>query len=48
LLDDRLAAAFAADANDVLYMWESSGDYNPGSDLERIQATVLAINAADD
>ena len=29
LLDDRLAAPFTADANDYLYQWESSGDYNP-------------------
>jgi homoserine O-acetyltransferase len=48
VLDRRLAAPFTADANDVLYQWESSGDYNPLSGLERIQATVLAINAADD
>jgi homoserine O-acetyltransferase/O-succinyltransferase len=28
LLDDRLAAPFKADANDVLYQWDSSRDYN--------------------
>ena len=48
LLDQRLAAPFNADANDVLYQWESSRDYNPAPDLDRIHATVLAINAADD
>jgi homoserine O-acetyltransferase len=48
LLDDRLTAPFAADANDTLYQWASSGDYDPSSGLERIQATVLAINSADD
>lgn len=48
LLDDRLAAPFNADANDFLYQWESSGDYDPSPGLERIQATLLAINAADD
>lgn len=48
LLDKRLAAPFTADANDVLYQWESSGDYDPSAGLERIQAAVLAINAADD
>jgi homoserine O-acetyltransferase len=48
LLDARLAAPFAADANDVLYQWDSSRDYNPSPGLERIVATVLAINAADD
>ena len=48
LLDERLAAPFPADANDTLYQWESSGDYDPSPGLERIQATVLAINSADD
>jgi homoserine acetyltransferase len=36
------------DANDVLYQWESSRDYNPAPGLERIQAVLLAINAPDD
>jgi homoserine O-acetyltransferase len=48
LLDDRLAAPFPLDANDVLYQWASSGDYDPSPGLEGIQATVLAINSADD
>jgi homoserine O-acetyltransferase len=48
LVDQRLAAPFTADANDVLYQWDSSGDYNPSPGLEKIKATVLAINAADD
>jgi homoserine O-acetyltransferase len=48
LLDDRLAAPFAADANDVLYQWDSSRDYNAAPGLERIQAALLAINSADD
>ena len=48
LLNERLAAPFPADANDTLYQWESSGDYDPSPGLERIQATVLAINSADD
>jgi len=48
LLDQRLAAPFTADANDFLYQWESSGDYDPSPGLERIKAAVLAINAADD
>src|SRR4029453_8298354 len=29
LLNQRLNAAFSADANDVLYQWDSSRDYNP-------------------
>lgn len=48
LLNDRLAAPFAPDANDVLYMWEASRDYNPSPGLERIEALLLAINSADD
>jgi homoserine O-acetyltransferase len=48
LLDQRLAAPFTADANDVLYQWDSSRDYNPAPGLELIQAVLLAINSADD
>jgi homoserine O-acetyltransferase/O-succinyltransferase len=48
LLNQRLASPFTADANDVLYQWDSSRDYNPAPGLERIQATLLAINSADD
>jgi homoserine O-acetyltransferase len=48
LLDARLKAPFAADANDTLYHWASSGDYDPSPRLEQIQAAVLAINSADD
>jgi len=48
LLDARLKAPFTADANDTLYQWDSSRDYNPSPGLERIKATLLAINAADD
>jgi len=48
IVDQRLAAPFRADANDYLYAWESSRDYNASPGLERIQAALLAINAADD
>ena len=48
LFDDRLAAPFTADANDFLYQWESSRDYNPAPQLDRIRGALLAINAADD
>jgi len=43
-----VAAPFASDANDVLYQWDSSRDYNATPRLDRIRAKVLAINAADD
>jgi homoserine O-acetyltransferase/O-succinyltransferase len=48
LLDARMAAPFTADANDYLYQWDSSRDYNPSAGLEKIQASVLAINSADE
>jgi homoserine O-acetyltransferase len=48
ILDARLNGKFALDANDALYQWASSADYNASTNLERIRATVLAINAADD
>jgi homoserine O-acetyltransferase len=48
LLDRRLKAPYTLDANDALYMWDSSRDYNPSAGLERIQAALLVINAADD
>ena len=48
LLDQRLKAPFTADANDVLYQWDSSRDFNPSAGLERIEAVLLAINAQDD
>jgi homoserine O-acetyltransferase len=36
------------DANDVLYALEASHDYDPGLNLEKIRAPLLAINSADD
>lgn len=48
LLDERLNGPFAGDANDHLYQWDSSRDYNPSTHLDRIKATLLAINSADD
>ena len=48
LVNERLAAPFTADANDFLYQWDASRDYDPGPGLERIRAPVLAINSADD
>ncbi len=48
LLDERLAAPFTVDANDTLYQWDSSRDYDPAPRLDRIRAPLLAINSADD
>jgi len=36
------------DANDFLYQFEASRDYDPSGKLEAITAPVLAINSADD
>lgn len=36
------------DANDFMYQFEASSDYDPSPDLEKIRAPVLAINSADD
>jgi homoserine O-acetyltransferase/O-succinyltransferase len=47
-VDERLAAPFNPDANNYVYAWESSRDYNASPGLERIEAAVLAINSADD
>lgn len=38
----------ATDANDYMYQFEASSDYDPSPGLEMIRAPVLAINSADD
>jgi homoserine O-acetyltransferase len=38
----------AIDANDMLYAFEASRDYDPSPDLEKIVAPLYAINSADD
>ena len=48
LVDARLAGAGPPDANDFLWQWDASADYDAAPGLENIQASVLAINAADD
>jgi len=48
LVDLQLASTTATDANDFLWQWGSAADYDASPDLEKIEATVLAINAADD
>lgn len=47
-VDARLAMPMSADANDFLWQWGSSADYDAAAGLEKIQAQVLAINSADD
>lgn len=48
LVNQRLAQPFNADANDVLYQWDASRDYNPEPDLHCVGAAVLAVNSLDD
>jgi homoserine O-acetyltransferase len=48
MVDERLATPVTADANDFVYQWESSHDYNAAPALQQIEATLLAINSADD
>ena len=36
------------DANDFMYQFEASSDYDPSPGLEKIRVPVLAINSADD
>ncbi|MGE3615697.1 MAG: alpha/beta fold hydrolase, partial [Gemmatimonadales bacterium] len=48
-LADRVKRyAASLDANDMIYAFEASRDYNPAPYLERIRAPLVAINSADD
>jgi homoserine O-acetyltransferase/O-succinyltransferase len=38
----------STDANDMLYQFNASRDYDPSPNLEKITAPLLAINSADD
>ena len=47
--DEAFARAFGRnDANDMIYQLDSSRNYNPWPDLEKIVVPVLWINSADD
>ncbi|MEO6223824.1 MAG: alpha/beta fold hydrolase, partial [Vicinamibacterales bacterium] len=51
---DRVMESYIAnyiksnDANDVLYWFEASRDYDPGPGLAKIVAPLVAVNSADD
>src|SRR5262245_54867447 len=47
---DRMVQSYVTrmDANDMLYPFDPSRDYDPQPDLEKIAAPLLAINSADD
>ena len=47
--EDQIASRLrTTDANDMLYQFNASREYDPAPALERITARVLAINSADD
>src|SRR5258708_25482775 len=48
IVAQRLAQPFRGDANDVLYPWESSDDYDPSPGREPIPPAPPRVNAADD
>lgn len=49
VIDDYIQHNMASDdANDVLYAFEASRDYDPGPALETIRAPLYAVNSADD
>jgi homoserine O-acetyltransferase len=49
LFDEQMAGRLKnADANDMLYHFDASRDYDPAPDLEKIQAPLVAVNSADD
>jgi homoserine O-acetyltransferase/O-succinyltransferase len=48
-LEDWLKARLATtDANDMLYQFDASRNYDPSPQLDKIKAQVMAINSADD
>jgi len=47
--DERVKSGVArTDANDMLYQFDSSREYNPSLQLEKIIAPLVAVNSADD
>ena len=42
------AGLATADANDTIYRYDASRDYDPSPKLESIKAPLLAVNSADD
>jgi homoserine O-acetyltransferase len=46
--DHILQSAASKDANDILFQYDSSRNYDPAPDLEKIKAKLLLIVFADD
>lgn len=47
-INARLQQPIGIDANDLVYQWDASRDYDPSADLHRIRSKVLAILSEDD
>ncbi|HXE07557.1 MAG TPA: alpha/beta fold hydrolase [Acidobacteriaceae bacterium] len=48
-IDAQLARSIAAlDANNAIYYWDASRNYDPSPHLDRIKAPVMWVNSADD
>jgi homoserine O-acetyltransferase len=48
LADQIVSRSKATDANDLIYYFRASEDYDPSPHLDKITAPLLAINSADD
>lgn len=48
LVEQMRSRSNGVDANDMLYQFDSSREYDPSTALEKITAPLLAINSADD
>jgi homoserine O-acetyltransferase len=47
-VEEQLSKPIDVDANDLVYQWDSSRDYDPSEGLHLIRAKVLAILSEDD
>jgi len=48
LAERQRANLSRTDANDMLYQFDASREYNPSPNLEKIKAPLVAVNSADD
>src|SRR4051794_41906281 len=48
MVDERLAQPITSDANDFIYQWEASHDYNPSAGVVRVGGMLVASNSAHD
>jgi homoserine O-acetyltransferase len=48
MIENAANGARYIDANDFIYAYDASHDYDPSPDLEKIKAPLIAVNSADD